>query len=505
MAAKGYPHDSDSTRPTTQPPRRPEIGYDAGDSAESHPVSPRRSSSLATAALAVALSTQATGHSAGADTQDTAASPEHPFYRSLERLELDPRTLGRSMGREESVPLWSWQKQAKIAAELGDFSSQVQAPTPEADPLQARLDCLLNSLVNGLPEDTRKGWKILPGTGPESRTLGGRRIVIGTSDAASSKSLGETAFVIAHEMAHNLHADVRSHMALALQRTYGVRAERIAKHPARSIVDHLINTPNAHSNDPAGDRKAEHDADVHGVGLLAAAGYDPQGALDWTRGHAARHAAGEIAPSAHGTPAERSARIAAAVRAARSAHTPTRSLEKDCPQPEAPSPVGHRTASPRPAPVPEAAAQPAIPGRGAPRREQGDPQIIAKPGPDTHAPPPAEKISLLRGLGIVARNIGRLLADRTIGRYRRGRPGYPGDVARTAQARHTKNQRRPGTAHVQLKAATRAATPRARAAPSQVGDRSLSETFRAPPKKAQPRNPAPPRPSRRRNRNGYER
>lgn len=227
------------------------------------------------------------------------------------------------------APAWLGPEQLRAWAESWhDWAmSRTDRPGPELAEHQARLECLTDVLQDGLPPEHRGGWSVdlLVGRGgagtAASRgpgTMGGRKIEFDPESAmrsagvsaASGVGLRALAFVVAHEMAHNVARHQNKLLTSALVKRFGEEKGRaIAEStPPRALSKFFIR--NAVSPDRALGETMEREADRGGLHILAGAGVPLDGARAWAKDHHDREA-DWIRSGDHAEPSIRRARIEA--------------------------------------------------------------------------------------------------------------------------------------------------------------------------------------------------
>lgn len=169
--------------------------------------------------------------------------------------------------------------QAQLGKELAAAALEQALRSPDKE-MESHLTAMLKSLARTLPADTPGyPWRVylIESATPNAFTAGGGHIFVTTGLVKRLDTEAQMAMVLAHELAHNIEGDV--------VKGYNGRdvSQRVAAF-GRRIFDEQIGVPwvsqgiasIASTGLSNFTRAQEERADIIGLGIMAAAGYDPR-------------------------------------------------------------------------------------------------------------------------------------------------------------------------------------------------------------------------------------
>ena len=179
----------------------------------------------------------------------------------------------------------------------GRTEDTAATPQPERAQTQRKLDCIVDAIRAGLPEDQREGWDVTLAreNGPTegaSYTSGSRVVRIAEDDVNHPTGVSAAAHVIAHEMAHNIAQHPNRITSARVVNAMGEERARkaLAQATASNIEHTLTHASGAKVHDDrsmvrAMMRAMEHEADTGALHLLNQAGLPLDGGAKFFQHH----------------------------------------------------------------------------------------------------------------------------------------------------------------------------------------------------------------------------
>lgn len=198
--------------------------------------------------------------------------------------------LGRMVGPKVRKAKWIWHSVAGTEADTIKMENQVGRDLAREIRLQAEIDQdqqlekMLNETGLRLREcvanQSRKfSFEAITGVEPNAFALPGGYIFVTRSIIELCRwDEGETAFIIAHEMAHV----IRKHAINRIMRDFAVTAaSRVA--PVRGVVSGWVKKVGMEYLESSYSQELEFEADKLGVLLIEAAGFTPEASISLLR------------------------------------------------------------------------------------------------------------------------------------------------------------------------------------------------------------------------------
>ena len=155
---------------------------------------------------------------------------------------------------------------------------------PEHASTQARLDCLTDALQPGLPPADRGGWRtdLLAESLYSTGTFGDRDVVFNLHHAEHPAGLRAVAFILAHEMAHNVADHPNRQATHRFVSQHGVeKTSRILDRLSPRFLERSILESPRPADADARSRLREAEADRGALHILHHAGVPLDGARAW--------------------------------------------------------------------------------------------------------------------------------------------------------------------------------------------------------------------------------
>lgn len=156
---------------------------------------------------------------------------------------------------------------------------------------QARVMCVSDALQQGLPRAFRGGWNVEVRSGADARTAtpGGRYIAVTPEDASHPQGVKAIAFILAHEMAHNVgrHTNrVASHM-LAQEDGVEKTQERLEGLGVEGFEKVLLSAFRGRDSEQMSEQSVRHEyeADRGALHIMHEAGVPLDGGRGWAKQH----------------------------------------------------------------------------------------------------------------------------------------------------------------------------------------------------------------------------
>ena len=165
-------------------------------------------------------------------------------------------------------------------------------PATEQDvQAQARVSCIADALQGGLPPELRGEWNIevRSGAGARTATPGGQYIAITPKDASHPGGVHAVAFILAHEMAHNVGRHGNRVLTDALTQEEGVERtkETLKGLGNEGLEEVLVDAMRGRDAGKAAKQSIQHEyeADRGALDILDKAGVPLKGARAWAKEH----------------------------------------------------------------------------------------------------------------------------------------------------------------------------------------------------------------------------
>ena len=181
---------------------------------------------------------------------------------------------------DEKYPALVGKDAMRNEGRIGALSKETnRTPDAERAQTQRKLDCIVDAIRSGLPKGQHRGWDVQTTTGLKrgykSYTTGGRVVRIAEDDVNHPNGVRAAAFVVAHEMAHNVAQHPNRLLSRAFIKGLGetqARKTLATTHPNDMWRAKLDARVPAYQGDPAINKEMEHEADAGAMHILSRAG-----------------------------------------------------------------------------------------------------------------------------------------------------------------------------------------------------------------------------------------